>query len=312
MKKPVYPALALALLSMGCGPDLSSNEGSANIYNTRIDARDPSWNEYWYAGDAEVNFYELQQDRYGETRNAEAVMIWVTEDFSKSRQVKLDDPGSAGDDKVSVLKLNFNRKFVTGIYDYSIMQSVFTPIDIAYRPSLKSTCSVQDWCGQAFSQINREGEAFRYRCFSYFESEGDAERSWRGALLEDELWTTLRIAPELIPLDSADIIPSMAFLRLSHVEPRPYRAVISQETDGKEKTLEVRYTELERTLTVRYLDVFPFVVTSWSEEGRFPAGGSTRAYHTKARLQQQLKVPYWQYNRVADSTWRKQLFTSAG
>lgn len=308
MKSYFLPILTALLFTQACQQVKPEPTAHTNKYDTRIDARDPGWNDYWYAGDAEVNYYKLEQDRYGENRDAEAVMIWVTEDFSRSKQVKLDNPAAAGDDRVSVMKLNFNRKFVTGIYDYSIMQSVFTPVDLRYRPSLKSTCSVQDWCGQAFSQINRVDEAFRYRCFSYFESEGDTDLSWSGAVLEDEIWTTLRISPDLIPIDTVDMIPSMAFLRLSHMEPKPYKAIISREKSGLDETLEVRYTELDRVLTIRFNSTFPFTVTSWSEDGSFPAGAGSREYHNKASLQKQLNVPYWQYNSVVDSSRRKQLF----
>src|SRR6266550_1243897 len=71
---------------------------------------------YWYAGKAEISSYKLKQARYGEIHDGNAVMVFVTEDFSKSKQVKLDHPEKAGDDKLPVLKLNLVKKFVTGIY----------------------------------------------------------------------------------------------------------------------------------------------------------------------------------------------------
>ncbi len=54
--------------------------------------------DYWYQGKAELTSYDLEQVRYGEKREGEAVLIFVTEDFSKSKQVKLDNPNQAGDD----------------------------------------------------------------------------------------------------------------------------------------------------------------------------------------------------------------------
>lgn len=308
MKKYLIAISAIALLFLSCQHESKPGSEKKTGIRTSIDDRDPAWNDYWYSGTAEVNLYRLEQYRYGEKRDADAVMIWVTEDFSRSKQVKLDAPESAGDDKVSVMKLNFTRKFVTGIYDYSIMQSVFTPVDLAYRPSLKATCSVQDWCGQAFSQINREGDAFRYRCFSYFEKEGDADLSWSGAILEDEIWTTLRISPDLIPLDTVYMIPSMAFLRLSHLESKPYQAVITSKKEGLDKVLEIRYIDLDRSLSITHMGEFPYMVGAWREDGTLPGGGGTREYHNSARMIKQLKIPYWQYNSVADSTWRKRLF----
>ena len=36
---------------------------------------------YWYAGKAEVSSYKLEQARYGEIREGNAVLVYVTEDF---------------------------------------------------------------------------------------------------------------------------------------------------------------------------------------------------------------------------------------
>src|SRR5438105_8601198 len=92
---------------------------------------------YWTQGKAEITSYKLTQSRYGELHEGDAVLIFVSEPFSRSKQVKLDDWQSAGNDAVEVLKLNFTKKFVTGIYPYSLMFSVFTPADGSR--SLKTT-----------------------------------------------------------------------------------------------------------------------------------------------------------------------------
>jgi alkaline phosphatase len=46
-----------------------------------------------------------------------------------------------------VLKLNMTREFVTGVYPYNTMLSVFTPVEVEAR-SPKLTASVTEWCGQ--------------------------------------------------------------------------------------------------------------------------------------------------------------------
>jgi len=83
------------------------------------------WGDYWFQGKAEINSYNLTQYRYGEARDGEAVLIFVTEDFSRKKHVKLDDTEAAGRDKISVLKMNQTREFVTGIYPYHMMLSAF-------------------------------------------------------------------------------------------------------------------------------------------------------------------------------------------
>lgn len=300
---------ALLLFLISCTPN-SSKENTNNVieYGKGANTLDEGWNDYWYAGDAEVNYYKLEQYRYGEKRDADAVMIYVTEPFSKSKQVKLDDPDAAGDDRATVLKLNFNRKFVTGIYDYSIMQSVFTPVSGDYSQTLKATCSVQDWCGQAFSQINNEKGALRYRSFSYFESEGDIDVIWSGAIMEDEIWARLRMSPESLPVEEVMMVPSMAFLRLSHIDSRPYAATMDIVSSGDTSMLEVTYKNIDRKLKIYFDDKFPYSVYSWEETGSF----GPRMYKNKAVLQNQLKTPYWQHNRIADSTLRKKLFEEQG
>jgi len=40
---------------------------------------------YWYQGKAELTSYTLEQARYGEVHPGEAVLVFVTEDFSKSK-----------------------------------------------------------------------------------------------------------------------------------------------------------------------------------------------------------------------------------
>ncbi|HPI08792.1 MAG TPA: hypothetical protein PLM41_20495, partial [Saprospiraceae bacterium] len=57
---------------------------------------------YWFQGKAEIARYKVEQERYGEMRSAQQIMVFVTEDFSASKQVKLDDPAAAGADRVPV------------------------------------------------------------------------------------------------------------------------------------------------------------------------------------------------------------------
>jgi hypothetical protein len=101
---------------------------------------------------------------------------FVTEDFSKSKQVKLDRPEAAGADRLPVLKLNLVKKFNTGIYPYSLMLSVFSPVDIsASTHAVKTVASVQEWCGMTFTQINNKNGKYETTWNSYFESEGDGQ-----------------------------------------------------------------------------------------------------------------------------------------
>jgi len=110
--------------------------------------------EYWYAGEAEITSYKLTQARYGEIHSGHAVLIFVTEPFSTKTWTKADQPTATD---VSVMKLNFTKKFNTGIYPYSMMTSTFLPVDGAVN-SLKITSSSQEWCGHTYMEMKNKSK----------------------------------------------------------------------------------------------------------------------------------------------------------
>lgn len=245
---------------------------------------------YWYQGEAELSSYDLEINRYGEFRKGDAVLIFVTEDFSQSRQVKLDNPAEAGDDKVSVMKLNSVWKFRTGIYDYSLMGSLFTPVDLSQYPySLKQNYSVQDWCGQVFSQLNREKNSYLVRQYSYFEKEGDESFKVRGDLLEDEIFTRIRINPASVPAGEWDLIPSGFYSRLAHQPVKPKKARIQFLESEATTQCVVEYLHLDRTLRVNFETAFPHRILSWSEE-------EGQQIVVSAKLRRSIRSPYWKQN----------------
>lgn len=245
---------------------------------------------YWYKGEGEVNTYRLEQSRYGEVREGEAVMIFVTEDFSKEKQVKLDNPGDAPKDKVSVLKLNYLRRFVTGIYDYSMMESIFTPVRMdVYPHTLKTTTTSQDWCGHSFTQYNLDGDEYTVKTFSYFEEEGDSETSLDAALLEDELWNRIRINPGSIPEGITEVIPGAFYTRLFHQKPEPKKARIRFENREQMKVLILEYLHFQRILSIGFERDFPHRILTWTEvnDGELSSRGV---------LKESIKSAYWQKN----------------
>jgi len=283
----IIPCLfACTLLFSSCDSGESSTVAKASLAaNSSTD----QFADYWYAGEAEISSYSLEQVRYGETRRGDAVLVFVTEPFSKSKQVKLDYPEQAGDDKVTVMKLNHIRKFNTGIYDYSMMTSTFTPVQLQEYPhSLKNTTTVQEWCGHTFTQYNLDDEEYAVQQFSYFESEGDIEKEIDAVLLEDEIWNRLRINPESIPTGQVDIIPGTFFIRFAHENIRPTQARISRKAQGDTSELKVEYLHHQRTLTINFETDFPHQILSWTE-----AQGDDL---TRATRKQSIKNAYWAKN----------------
>ena len=103
VRKVAGPAL-IALLLFAAAPSAPGK------------APGPSFDTHWHDGKAELDGYRLTIERYGHARQGRAVAIYVTEPFSRSRHVKLDDPSRTPGDVVDVLKLNLVRDFQTGIY----------------------------------------------------------------------------------------------------------------------------------------------------------------------------------------------------
>jgi hypothetical protein len=276
-------ALGISLISC----DMQSGKPTNSIISS-------DFKSYWYAGNAEVSSYNLIQNRYGEERKGKAMMIFVTEDFSKSKQVKLDNPDLAGTDKVSVLKLNMTKNFVTGIYPYSMMLSAFTPVDSNQVPyTIKLTMTVQEWCGQVFSQLNLKHKNYVITGHSYFEKEGDETLNLKVTWLEDELWNRIRLDPQSLPVGEAEVIPGLFFSRLSHVGLNSEKAICTKEEASDLVTYLITYPSHRRSLAIEYEKAFPHTIKGWTE--KFEQNGNL--YTTTASLDKQLITNYWTKNK---------------
>jgi hypothetical protein len=266
----------------------SCQEKSARTYDRA------EFKKYWYGGRAEINSYSLDQSRYGEQRQGTAVLIFVTEDFSKAKQVKLDNSSNSESDKVSVLKLNFIKKFTTGIYPYSMMLSVFTPVNRKVFPNtIKATMSSQEWCGQVFTQMNLRANEFDVKSFSYFEQEGDVNVSIKKTLIEDELWNIIRLDYNKLPIGDVDIIPGLFFSRLNHVELKNQPAVATLSEELNEVAYTLALTNQQRKLTIRFEKTFPHKILAWEET--FEERDTVQRTH--ARLDKTLLTDYWTKNK---------------
>ncbi|MFK7953300.1 MAG: hypothetical protein AB8B73_10685 [Ekhidna sp.] len=271
-----------------------------------------SFNDYWYAGKAEITSYELSQARYGEIHKGEAVMVFVTEPFSQSKQVKLDDWRDQSEDNVSVMKLNLTKKFLTGIYPYSMMMSTFTPVSTDKYPNpIKVTTSSQEWCGHTFMQMNLENQNYRLRGFSYFESEGDVDLTTPKSILEDEIWTRIRLNPASLPIGNVRILPSTFYLRLRHQEAQSQQVSASLSELTTSEFSSNPHTSYSLTYENRKLDIyfesnFPHTILGW-EETYLSGFGKPEQLTTKAKRINTIKSAYWGKNSNKDRAIRKEL-----
>lgn len=266
--------------------------------------------DYWYEGKAELNTYELEQVRYGEVHPGQVSVIFVSEDFLTDKQVKNDN--YTNPNSTPIIKTNMIRRFVTGTYDYSIMSSVFTPTKTDEEPhTLKVTTSLQDWCGQTFTQLNYAGGGeWETQLRSYFEAEGDLEKTIPADFLEDEVFNRIRSGWEQLPTGSFRVIPNTSYLLMTHKSytAHPAEVALADYTGAdfagdKLKVYTVDFTDLGRQLKVVFDAAAPYVIRGWTET--INSRGKTLT--TTARLTHQTREAYWSQNSVADQDKRTSL-----
>ena len=282
--------------------DLALNDEVVPIKKNPKKPLSEEFKKYWYAGSAEITSYKLQQARYGELRDGHSVLIYVTEPFLPKKQVKAD---RGGGNNVSVLKLNATKNYLTGIYPYSVMSSTFYPVH-DNQHAIKTSLSVQEWCGHVYSQINNR-DNFEFTSHSYFESEADQNISLEKDLLENEIWTKIRINPSDLPVGNLTMIPSLEYVRLRHKELKAYGAIATLTTSEGINNYTIHYPELERTLSIDFTTQFPHSIEGWTEDFKSGFGPKAKLMTTKATKLKSLKTPYWGQNSVNDVVLRDSL-----
>lgn len=266
-------------------------------------AEGPFW-PHWSDGKAEISGYDLIQPRYGELRRGRAVLIYVTEPFSKSKAVKVNQWNPQDPDQFNALKLNAVRKFQTGIYDYSVMTSVFVDPAKDFAPA-KVTFSSQEWCGHVFEEARFTADA-SVRINSYFEGE-TADLTLPITAAEDALFITLRglAASELRAEDTTiEALPSALDRRLHHKPAVPVALNIRWSVPG---------------VTTVPAGSFPTRTATWNRGigGECSADIELAYPHRiigwrcgdgeQAKLLGSERIPYWQTHKEGDEALLKKL-----
>ena len=271
------------------------------------------FHSYWYNHGAEITRFELEQSRYGEIHSGHAILIFVTEPFLPDIHVK-SDYESSRKRSIPVLKLNSIKRFNTGIYDYSMMKSIFTPTITEkqqYIKTLKVSTTRQDWCGHVYLQYNLEGDQYKVKQYSYFEKEEDKSMTIPSVHLEDDIWTRIRIAPETLPLGKIKMIPGSFFTILHTIEAGAENAVAelthTREGDSGISQYTVTYSSLQRTLSIHFNQNFPYDILSWSETYPSGSGKNAKILTTNARRTHAVMTDYWNKHRLEDLNLRKEL-----
>jgi len=287
-------------------------------------AGDAKFESWWRDGQAELDGYRLHVQRYGHERSGRAVAIYVTEPFSRSKHVKLDDPARAGRDVLGVLKLNLVRDFQTGIYDYHTIVSLFVD-DAAFEP-VKIAFSSTEWCGQVYEELNFGGGGIQQRVASYFEGES-GEHSLgrpRDGIEEDALFVRLRAlsgAPLVAPgaRRTFPFLASPFYRRLAHRPAAWTTVTIEHAAEPVRVTVPAGAFEVD-SYVVRPADgregsfdverAWPHRIVRWSWRAApgAPALGGTDA----AELTGSRRLAYWRTHDPGDENDLRDLGVNPG
>lgn len=289
-------------------PVTTSEELAINSEKSVMESTSPKkplsakFKKYWYAGNAEITSYQLKQARYGEVREGTSVLIYVTEPFLPEIQVKADrsNPGN-----IPVLKLNATKNYLTGIYPYSIMSSTFYPV-YDNQHALKTSLSIQEWCGHVYSQLNNRNQ-FEFTSHSYFEGEADSQINIDKALLENEIWTKIRISPDNLPLGEIEIVPSLEFFRVKHEDIKALKATAVLTNENGISSYTIDYGGNLRKLTINFSTDFPHTIESWTEEFKSGYGPNAKVLTSSGTKIKRIKTPYWSQNSNKDLILRDSL-----
>jgi len=310
MKQISYNIFILCFLLLGLTSCTNAQKNSPLNSSAAVDH--DQFGKYWYQGEAELNHFEIEEIRYGEIRKGSAVLVFVTEDFLTNEQVKLETPAD-GRDHTTVLKLNYMEEFTTGIYEYNMMASVFSPVQVhKYPQPQKISISSQDWCGHAYFQLNNNGNGFDLMGHSYFESEGDFTAKLPNVLTEDDVWVKLRMNPELLPEGEIEIIPGGFYQRFSHRDWSPAKANAKRiDWDKNDQfpgdnlmAYQLTYPNLERTLTIIYEKQAPYKIAGWIKKRKGDNGETLTATSVRTNM---VKSAYWRQHDNDDLNMRDSL-----
>jgi len=281
---------------------------------------DPPFGAYWHDGKAELDGYRYSVARYGRARRGQAVLVYVTEPFSRSMRVKVDNASRNPKDTFDVLKLNLVRDFQTGIYDYNTMTSLFVKSE-DFDPVKVSFVSTE-WCGNVYEELLVNPALVSQKLSSYFEGESGTreERRPKGGILEEELFTLLRglHGPYMTPGESRTVpfLPSSFRRRLTHEPLKWTRARIDRVAWTSTVTVPAgTFTVIRYSIQVEngprglfHVDsAYPHRIVRWEWPGAESDSSWGRDGNDSGQLTGSARLKYWELHKPGDERWLARL-----
>ncbi|KAA0224537.1 hypothetical protein EDS67_23290 [candidate division KSB1 bacterium] len=283
------------------------------VMNVAPSAAQDFWG-WWGDGKAELSSYQTKTQRYGELREGNAVLVFVTEEISRTTRIKVESEAIPPADRAPVMKLNHVVKFPTGIYDYSLLTSTFSSIESEFgRPPfepLKISFTAQEWCGHVYQMLIPQRDQVELTLHSYFQSEGDQKRSIKlpaNAAFEDNLLIWIReLKGEVLSAGqrrALQILPSAWASRSGHQDVEfQGGSIIKDEgevvklSEGNAPSWRWTWQVGSRTEMYWVEKAYPHRILKWKSSD----GGEGELIKT-------LRLPYWQLHGNNDAPYREQL-----
>ncbi|MCA9728220.1 MAG: hypothetical protein KC729_11095 [Candidatus Eisenbacteria bacterium] len=296
----MLPALFLVLFLAASGPG-TARAASQAFFDT------------WSDGKGEVDTYDLTEERYGEPRTGNAVMVFVAEELNRNDYVKVESEQTPQSERMFVIKLNKLYRFPTGIYDYSVMTTVFSVADshLGHHrfQAARLVNTTQEWCGQVFQRVDLHEDGWHHELRSYFEKEADQENvvEATGTDVEDNLWVWIReLDGEVLAEGESrplQLIPSLWELRKTHTKIAARDARISKGRREKFRTPLGEFDAIPWSWQIEDRTVAVWVEASGAH--RILGWEDSQGGH--ARLVASVRTPYWVAHGNADLEWRTRL-----
>jgi hypothetical protein len=165
---------------------------------------------------------------------------------------------------------------------------------------------MQEWCGHSYMEVLDHTSTFTASLNSYFEGESYDNQELKPALLEDDVWTMIRIRNKL-PQGTIKMYPSLAYTLLMHKEYKSYKCEVKLTKNGNMNRYTLYYPALDRTLEINYEAEGTREIIGWEETYLDGYGNNRKKSTTTATRMKTINSRYWGKNSVADSTLRIEL-----
>ena len=113
--------------------------------------------------------------------------------------------------------------------------------------------------------------------------------------------------PENLPLGSIEIIPSLEFFRLRHLDLKAFSATASMQTENGITSYSIDYKDIERKLTIDFSESFPYEIEGWTEEFKSGYGPNAKLLISTGTKLNRIRTAYWGQNSNKDVFLRDSL-----